>query len=104
MRKLIILVALFFLIFPFNIFASEPQQIKAAILKDQQINSPNSGVELSITVVKIYKNYAKAYVSNKYGKSETDTVYLKKAGKTWVMLDMGTGINPTDLDIPEAVW
>ena len=102
MFKSIILATIIILLIPFVCIASETERIKAAVSIYNELSSNDS--EHVITVKKIKGKYARATISLKNGKGETDIVYLKKTKQGWQVLDQGTGVNPYELNIPREAW
>jgi hypothetical protein len=59
---------------------------------------------MSVEVVKIVGDYAKAKINLLDVQADTATAYLKKVDGEWEVLDFGTGVNPMELGVPEEVW
>jgi hypothetical protein len=81
---------------------AENQLIKKAVTAYN--NQYGTEMKLHIEVVKVVGKYAKAMVFSQDAKSETESVYLEKQDRGWVVLDQGTGCNPEELGLPKEVW
>lgn len=58
----------------------------------------------TITIIKTYGDYVKADVRRKDGLGDTETAYLEKHDGKWIVLDQGTGVDPSTLGIPKEAW
>lgn len=82
-----------------NSTSEERKAVEEAIIR---YNTP-ADVPLRIVVESVSGGYARGKVGALDRQGETETVYLKKNGTQWEVLDQGTGANPHDDGIPDDV-
>ena len=57
------------------------------------------------TLVKSSDTYAKGLVRDASGVGqETESAYFVKQDGQWILLDLGSGVNPSDLGVPRGFW
>jgi hypothetical protein len=60
--------------------------------------------DLDVRVDKMFGGYAKVIVRRVDGKGKAEVAYLREKEDGWVVLDEGTGVNPSELGLPKEVW
>jgi hypothetical protein len=90
---------------PLNAHAEDaPKEIRQAVCPYLGNSNCLSDELLTVTLVRIFKDYAMVRIARRDGEGEAEVGYLRRDGGKWVLIVDGTGVNPIDFGIPHELW